>query len=184
MKWVSGKARQQQQHHPLTFQGVFARDQIHLAHDSHKYPLCFIANTDRARDEGEHWVAFLFHSPTHYDFFDSFALTPVSYDFLLTSSARCVNKLTTRIQSLDSNVCGQHCIYFLTQCILNPSSTSSTSLFNAAIQSYSKHDTYFNDKMVTCFVCCNFKYLTSPSPQSNFTQSCKCKCECMRINNE
>ena len=93
------------------FVGVFAADTI-----PHKeYPGAYIVNTDRSGEPGQHWVAFYCETPGILEAFDSFGKNPGDYskyikewmsdDFLVISS--CV------LQSEDSTLCGNYCLYFL-----------------------------------------------------------------------
>jgi len=88
---------------------------------------CFIANTDPARQPGEHWVAFVCYAnrPSVVEFFDSYGY-PISYYKELATgceqagyfddacSVVSVNART--LQHAQSVVCGHYCLLFLYLC--------------------------------------------------------------------
>ena len=69
---------------------------------------CLVVNTDPAGEPGTHWLAL--YVDDNIDFFDSFGQDPSLYS-LTIPSARIV--LNAPIQSLNSDLCGEHCILFL-----------------------------------------------------------------------
>ncbi|KAF0151264.1 MAG: hypothetical protein FD188_3457 [Ignavibacteria bacterium] len=100
---------------PVNFLGVFTSDNTPDAiRVSGFSPCCYIVNTDVSGGRGKHWVAFFHLSSRSIEFFDSFGRTPASLGFHLPYIQRIVHN-PVQIQSNDSNVCGQHCIYYLIQ---------------------------------------------------------------------
>lgn len=98
------------------FQGVFPSDELPpvVKH----YPAAIVANVDPRGKPGSHWCAFYFSSDRKGEFFDSYGLKPGDYtqafqDFL-SKNSKAWSYNHHRLQSLDSNVCGHYCLYFLT----------------------------------------------------------------------
>jgi hypothetical protein len=88
--------------------GVYARDKIPLP--LKRFPACFIANTDRSGQPGQHWVAFYQAScADRLEFFDSYGLYPELYHFKVADYVHNAKPL----QDTDSMVCGQYCILYL-----------------------------------------------------------------------
>lgn len=86
------------------FLGVFPRDMIPSTIENGS----LIANTDSSEEKGTHWVA-MYKENNICDFFDSYGRPPfknnlkgVKYNF---------NHI--KLQSNNSQVCGQFCLYFL-----------------------------------------------------------------------
>lgn len=93
------------------FKGVFAADQLPR---QVPYPSLYIANTKPARHRGEHWVGFFFGQNREAEYFDSLGRpprTPWHRDFLKRNSRRYVAS-PHRIQSLESELCGQYCVMY------------------------------------------------------------------------
>lgn len=86
------------------FLGVFPSDQLPKIQTR---PCCFIANTDPSTKPGQHWIAMYFGRYNEY--FDSYALEPQE-DFRVYKPEIVSNHC---LQSFDSAVCGEYCIYFL-----------------------------------------------------------------------
>ncbi|KAL9984959.1 hypothetical protein ACROYT_G007306 [Oculina patagonica] len=76
------------------------------------YPQCAIANTDPIDLPGQHWVGLFWWAPGRSEFFDSYAITPNTYD----ARWRCFDDFeqTPRpIQQWTTDVCGDHTLYYL-----------------------------------------------------------------------
>ena len=93
----------------VNFLGVFAQNQIPLIDSSFSFPLCFVSNTHPSSKPGEHWVAFYYDSPSSLEFFDSYGLHPSIYGF----NHKPLRMNHHSLQSIDSDVCGQYCIFYL-----------------------------------------------------------------------
>lgn len=147
--------------------GVFPRD--YLSIDSFtKFPTCCIVNTDISSKPGQHWVAYYLNSPSDYEFFDSFGLTPAHYQFKLNFPEKLNS---TSFQSDFSNTCGQFCLYYLHQKSLGFS-------LNDIITSFSKLNLRWNDKLVRKFLSriSNRKsFLTNPNITSPRIQISRAK---------
>lgn len=159
----------------LSFEGVYAKDELPSVSNIARFPTCLIANTDEANQPGEHWVAFILRNSSSYEFFDSFALNPIAYQFPHNvTNSTCKELLNFPVQSEESDVCGQHCVYFLSHRILDDRLS-----FDSVIKSYKKNDLKWNDNMVSRFACKHFNFCKTQSFDNQpCNQSCKIKCEC------
>jgi len=97
------------------FRGVFPSDQLPV--QIHEYPSAYVANVDPSNQPGSHWVAFYFTQDQHGEFWDSYGQHPKVYNmlfvnFLERNSKQWIMNQRT-LQSLDSSVCGEYCIYYL-----------------------------------------------------------------------
>ena len=146
----------------VNFLGVFAQDTIPDI-NSQPSPLCFVSNTHPSNKPGEHWVAF-FYENSHLEFFDSYGLSPSMYDFKFQIPMR-MNHQT--LQSLDSNVCGHYCIFYLYH-------RSRGKSLSQIVSSFSTRDLSWNDNSVTRFLS---KLLPSPPCSKS---SCACSQSCMK----
>src|SRR5579871_5314319 len=90
------------------FAGVFAADEI--PERFAQYPVGYVINTDPRALPGQHWVAYYHSSPNSNEFFDSYGNPPSTFS-LKTFPQLTYNKLC--FQELDSDVCGQYCIFYL-----------------------------------------------------------------------
>lgn len=94
------------------FDGLFARDQLE---EIIIKPQLVVANTAPSNSAGEHWVLFFFKGST-VDFFDSLGRNISEYpqdiaNFIDRYSSE-TNYLSDRIQPLESDICGQYCLYY------------------------------------------------------------------------
>ena len=148
---------------PYKFLGVFARDKIPRVRT---YPYCYVSNTRDSDHEGEHWVAFILHSPSSVEFFDSFALKPSAYGFNIRASI--LNHKT--LQALSSSVCGEYCILYLYYRSHGVSLTRFLSKFSS--------DLHWNDEQVARVVHTQFGFGKS---HSGCHQSCIARCMCNHV---
>jgi len=103
------------------FKGVFPASQLPPVGDitgaKVKYPFCFVANTDSADKNGQHWVAFYFDEEGKARYFDSFGKKPYYRDWINYLAGNSKDGLwdycRAEIQPLDSFACGEFCIYYL-----------------------------------------------------------------------
>ena len=142
----------------VKFLGVFAQDKIPRIDSSFSFPLCFVSNTHPSTKPGEHWVAFYYESPASLEFFDSYALPPVIYGF----SVKPLRMNHSPIQSLDSDVCGQYCIFYLYH---RSRGKSLTQILNT----FSSQDQAWNDNSVARFVSKHY-------PSRCLSSTCNQKC--------
>ena len=82
----------------------------------HADPALYILNTGSEKSRGEHWCAVYFSGKTQ-EFFDPFGMPPVLYGFDKLLSTRQLPPTVKRhsticVQSVNSIVCGHHCIFY------------------------------------------------------------------------
>lgn len=110
----------------MHFKGVFPADKL----PSVESETALVVNTDTHNEEGTHWLAMYVKDAKTLEFFDSFGLSPSTYEPFISrfaSNFPIIKWNGERFQSLTSNVCGQYCTYFLLKrcngfsmdCILN-----------------------------------------------------------------
>ena len=144
--------------------GVYAADEIPLTVQlSHG----FIANTDPKQKPGKHWIAFLYVNGV-LECFDSYGKSPDQYStsfkhFMSKYSRLKVN--TKRLQSSDTTVCGQYCLFFL---MCRTRGQPMEQIVNMFEQNY-----YLNDQFVYNFIDERFHCCMS-SLSSNY-QICTCE---------
>ena len=80
-----------------------------------KYPSCLIINNQSSEKQGEHWMAIYFDKKKEAIFFDSFGLSPKSYnlDKFLIKFSKKYSFNNIQLQSIFSSYCGYYCILFL-----------------------------------------------------------------------
>jgi len=90
--------------------GVFAADQL----PTKEFPGAYIVNTDTSSQPGQHWVAF-FTTEEGTECFDSFGENPSAYSEYIAEWLKDDFQVVQfeTLQSRDSTVCGQYCIYFI-----------------------------------------------------------------------
>ena len=90
--------------------GVFAADQL----PTKEFPGAYIVNTDTSSQPGKHGVAF-FTTEEGTECFDSFGENPSAYSEHIAQWLKddCQVVQCVTLQSRDSTVCGQYCIYFI-----------------------------------------------------------------------
>ena len=154
---------------PITsnkFCGVFPSDQLPETID--KYPCGFVANTDRSTQPGTHWVAFYFPSEQKGEYFDSYGNNPNYYgktfENYLNEHSYEWNFNKHKLQSNWSNVCGQYCIFYLSQRVRGHSMNKIVRMFD--------NNTMLNDAKVSHFVKTHFR-VGVKSPNVNLTQFSK-----------
>ncbi|MDI9312531.1 MAG: hypothetical protein QM535_20135 [Limnohabitans sp.] len=95
------------------FGGVYSRDNLP---NKIKKPIGFIVNTDREKDPGEHWVAFILLKNDFGEYFDSFGMRPLHHEFKFFLEKNCQNGWIYNpviLQHPFSTSCGKYCIAFL-----------------------------------------------------------------------
>lgn len=95
------------------FLGVFPSN--YLPMQIPKFPSCFVANVDSSEKPGSHWVAFYLPGPGEMEFFDSYGNSPDFYQGPIEEYTyrHHVTYNPHVIQSHNTAVCGQHCVYYL-----------------------------------------------------------------------
>ncbi len=147
-------------HHPVHFLGVFPRDRIPIIH---RYPACYVANTDGSSKAGTHWVAFYFDNSYCKEFFDSYGFSPCEYGF--NFSPNIINPI--QLQSFTSTVCGQYCIFYLIQ-------RSSGFPMSNLINCFSRTNPLWNDHQVARFAKKYFS-VSNHAERVECTQTCKAR---------
>ena len=84
-----------------------------------KSPRWYVVNTDRCGNPGRQWTVFYFPQRGPADFFDSLGNLTEHYhrrfkDVFMANGPRYLY-LKNRLQALDSEPCGQYCIYYVQQ---------------------------------------------------------------------
>ena len=78
-------------------------------------PAAIVTNLDTSDKPGSHWVAIYIDKNGYGNYFDSYGVGPVSRHHIDRLRRNCIrfqwNK--RQVQSVDSQVCGEHCIMFL-----------------------------------------------------------------------
>lgn len=94
------------------FIGVFPRDE--LPQKLH-FPCCFIFNTQKSTQKGEHWLALFFKSKQDLFFFDSLGFSPKFYELqnYLLKYSKHIHFVSKPIQSPFSRLCGHYCCFFI-----------------------------------------------------------------------
>lgn len=112
---------------------------------------CFIANTHTADKPGEHWVAY-YYSDNTLEFFDSYGNAPTALNMPYRTKFRKRLIWNTKpLQSWNSDVCGQYCVYYLFKRCRNIPMCSITLAFNPS-------NAQANDYLVSDFVCRTFRF--------------------------
>ena len=126
------------------FGGVFPSDRLpdRIPHGKRLY----IANTDPAKGEGQHWIAFFFQSNGECIYFDSYGLPPQIPSFVKFINKNAVQWRfnSQRLQDVKSVVCGHYCIFFAYHMARGMSLAQITGNFTKRLS--------FNDRLVKAFV--------------------------------
>ena len=124
------------------FVGVFSADNI----AEKEFPGAYIVNTDPINKPGEHWVAFYCTENRTLEAFDSFGGNPASYSEYIKEwmGSGYIILSNTVLQSTNSTLCGNYCLYFL---LLRCSGFS----YEDVLSVFCKNED-FNDKFVFKFV--------------------------------
>ena len=130
--------------------GVFAADQL----PTKEFPGAYIVNTDTSSQPGQHWVAF-FTTEKGTECFDSFSENPSTYSVYIAEWLKDDFQVVQceTLQSSDSTVCGQYCIYFI---LFRSYGFSYEDMMSSLTES-----TEVNDKFVCKFVNKFFKLHTT-----------------------
>jgi len=93
------------------FGGVFARDCLPLL-AKHK---AYIVNLDKMNENGSHWISIYFDKNRRGEYFDSYGLPPLFPEIIsfLDQNSILWTYNCKRLQSTNTLVCGQYCIYYI-----------------------------------------------------------------------
>lgn len=109
-------------------------------------PALYILNSDSESGKGEHWCAVLY-SGRECEFFDPFGMPPSFYGFEKILNTRVVEyglHNPVCVQSIMSNKCGHHCLFY---CFHRCRGYSLADIINM----YRSGDVDWNDRMVLEF---------------------------------
>jgi hypothetical protein len=133
------------------FIGVFAKNEVpRLPLAPSRYPVCFVINTDKRGEPGEHWVAVYYLSPANGEFFDSFGNSPLLLGFGKRSLPNITIWSKVRLQAFNSDVCGEYCIHYLA---MRSRGYSSASSIFSALNGFTCSDYKHNDDVVRRLAC-------------------------------
>lgn len=108
--------------------GVFAADKLPIKFSR---PAAFIANTDESHAPGTHWVSFYFPRHGRAEYFDSYALKPISPHHLKFLNAnKPWTHNTKEMQDVYSSVCGIYSVFFLISRMKGNTLTKFQSIFS------------------------------------------------------
>ena len=131
------------------FDGVYPADMLPVVPQDHDY--AYIINADPSHKPGSHWLAVYF-TPECCEWWDSFGWPPHVYGPAIARFCalrpRLVQK-SRRIQALDSDVCGHHCLFFLWHRVRGTSLQEIAAKFTSNMQ--------WNDQNVRTFVRDHFR---------------------------
>ena len=105
LQWRRGDSRRPS---AVRWLGVFARDELpDLSRE--RRPFALVLNTDPREKPGQHWLSIFGPINKPLELFDSFGLSPVLYglDYLSSKHSR------VQLQSWNSALCGNYCLYYL-----------------------------------------------------------------------
>ena len=113
----------------------------------------FIANTDPHQQPGKHWIAFFYDNGV-LECFDSYGHSPDIYSVHLGQFMRTFYKIKVnkkRIQSNDTVVCGQYCLFYLMCRSRGYSMDEIVNIFN---ENYHLNDQFVYNFIDERFHCC------------------------------
>ena len=132
--------------------GVFASDEIS---NIQLRPMSgLIANTDVKSLPGQHWIAFYLNTKETLEIFDSYGS---SIDQLTLYFQQFLNRYSTikangkRLQSKESKVCGQYCLFYLMSRVRGHSMEDVIQTFG---NNYSFNDQFVYNDIDERFHCC------------------------------
>jgi hypothetical protein len=132
---------------------VCAKDELpHRKAQDHQ---AYVINTDDSHLPGTHWVAVYFPQVNCVEYFDSYGLPPLEDDIIdfMRRNAQTTQFNNVKLQSNDSMVCGQYCVYFLHHRSLGHSLEHLVTYFD--------RDSSRNDQKVDRWFCDRYGYLLS-----------------------
>ena len=150
---------------------VTAADTICSTVDFSTFPTAIICNTDPEGMKGKHWLSFYLPQPGVCEYFDSYGM-PI-YRYWNVDIPEEITEENCKIyQSSFSNVCGQHCIFYLYNRALGIS-------YSDFVSSNYNNSVRHNDTLVRKFVA----QIPGLEPCKSYpchqnVQGCKCRVSC------
>ena len=150
---------------------VTAADTVYSTVDFSKYPIAIICNTDMEKGSGKHWIAFWLPEKGICEYFDSFGL-PIDRYWNVQVPAEFTKENCIIYQSALSNVCGNHCLFFLYNRALGVS-------YIDFVNNNYNYNVRHNDALVRTFVTqIPGLKMCRDYPCNNKIQGCKCRIAC------
>ena len=92
------------------FGGIMSIDRLYSKYSPQD--VFYICNTDRWKNAGKHWVVVFFVNGNA-EFFDPLGKEPSEFfSTFMMKHARKINFNRSRVQPLNSQTCGEYCIFF------------------------------------------------------------------------
>ena len=138
------------------YKGIYAIDTIPF---NSIYPSFIVVNTAPSTSNGEHWIVLFFINEGLIEIFDSLGQSPYAYGIHFKryiESKKHIKFVYTnkRFQSLKSNVCGAHCLFF------GYKKCQKKLALSTLVNRYYLNDTNYNDCFVLCFISRKFAATT------------------------
>jgi hypothetical protein len=151
------------------FEGVYASDRLPAFCGSSDTAL--VMNMDPSNRGGSHWVC-IFIQNGRGEYFDSYGMAPPLEEFVNFLKRNCKSWTYNRegLQSLDSNVCGHYCIWFLSERARGQS-------MECIVKQFSSDNSRKNDESVRKQVETRFGNIVS----TNINNSKCVQCSCARV---
>ena len=92
---------------------VCAADTAEQVIEMNRFPIYCIQNTDPISSPGQHWIAWIIHSKTKAEMFDSFGAPWWSYPAVRIPVKYVTEENRIQLQSDESNYCGLWCLRYL-----------------------------------------------------------------------
>ena len=77
-----------------------------------KYPALVVRNTDRSWERGSHWIGFILHSESSWEWFDSFGNSLSTYRHVTMPRGELKQENCKSLQSSVSYLCGEYVIMY------------------------------------------------------------------------
>ena len=160
------------------FGGVYPCDLLPLSKNPRQQ--YFVANTDESHREGAHWVAIRRGGPESDDeYFDSYGLFPLN-QHLDTYLGPSYLKGTRTLQSAQTTVCGQYCLFFIhNRCRGWDFKTILTEFGNERLANDIKVNEWVNATYGLSLGIRDEDFLYNKFGALQGTQGCTCPCRCL-----
>ena len=150
---------------------VTAADTVYSTVDFTRYPIAIICNTDPEKYQGKHWVAFWLPEKGICEYYDSYGL-PIYRYWNIQVPGEITRENCNIYQSALSDVCGNHCLFYLYNRALGVS-------YSDSVNNKYTYSVRHNDKIVRRFVSQIPEFDACRDYPCNTTiQKCKCRIGC------